>query len=254
MFDLIFIKGSSYQMGCDTGDINEQPGHNVRVRSFLLGKHPVTQNEWLSIVGNLPKTIYNKNENYPITEISWFQVIDFCNILSLKSGLSPCYIREGYRVLYTPKANGFRIPTEAEWEYAAKGGLKSNSFLYSGSNNLTEVAWYVSNSEKKIHKVCQKKGNELGIYDMSGNIYEFCWDIYDDYTSDDQDNPIGPNSLINNEQVESIKAGSKKPPRVMRGGNCFGLPYRQRNSSRYKYQYAGFTHDFIGFRLARNAE
>ncbi|MCK6695928.1 MAG: formylglycine-generating enzyme family protein, partial [Thermoanaerobaculia bacterium] len=156
--------------------------------------------------------------------------------LSEKEGLQKVYSGSWDNITMNMNADGYRLPTEAEWEYAAKGGNLSRSYKYSGSNNAGDVAWYGDNSKSKTHPVGQKQQNELGIYDMSGNVWEWCWDWYGSYSSKSQTNPTGP------------KKGSE---RVGRGGSWFNYTGRLRPSDRDStYPYSGC--DSLGLRLARS--
>jgi len=237
-----FISGGVFSMGSLTGDADEAPVHCVTVGGFSLSACVTTQSEWLNTTGSLPALIRVRGPNLPVTEVSWYETLSYCNRLSEIEGLNPCYSRIGGRVDCDFSASGYRLPTEAEWEFACRGGLWSRGYRYSGGNDLSAVSWYVGNSDRQLHPVAQKQPNELGLYDMSGNVYEFCWDIYGRYGSESDTDPMGPPGAIDN------------PHRVIRGGNCFGLPHRHRCTARWKYQYMGFRHDFIGFRVARSAD
>ena len=168
-------------------------------QNYSMMMTEITQKQWQIIMGNNPS--YYKGDNLPVEEVSWIDAVVFCNQLSEKEGLKPCYSYDGISNVEKWKfleeklrkwsdkkwkkfneifvcdttANGYRLPTVEEWQYAAKGGQK---FKYSGSDNLDEVGWYNKNSEEKTHPVAQKKPNGYGLYDMSGNVSEWCWDSY----------------------------------------------------------------------------
>ena len=131
----------------------------------------------------------------PVICVSWYDAVDYCNWLSRKDGLLPAYSRGGNSIQCNFSANGYRLPTEAEWEYAATGGSSSRGYTYSGSNTIGNVAWYSGNSGLKPHPVGGKQANELGLYDMSGNVWEWCWDWYGDYPSRSQTDPTGVSSV-----------------------------------------------------------
>ncbi len=164
--------------------------YEVTVSDFYIGKYEVTQAEWQEVMGSNPSNF--KGDNKPVEQVTWYDAVEFCNKKSRKEGLEEVYSGSGPNIKCDFSKNGYRLPTEAEWEFAAKGGNKSKDYTYSGSNNIAEIAWYVGNSNKSTKHVGGKKPNELGIYDMSGNVYEWCWDWYGSYSSNSQSNPVEP--------------------------------------------------------------
>ncbi|MDR0971583.1 MAG: formylglycine-generating enzyme family protein [Bacteroidales bacterium] len=189
--EMVVVEGGTFIMGCtdEQGSdcrSNELPAHSVTISSFSISKYEITQSQWIEIMGDLPKygimeTTY-LGDNYPVMNMMLEQAIDFCTRLSELTG------------------KHYRLPTEAEWEYAARGGNKSKGYKYSGSDNLDSVGWYIDNSYDsstdyyKIHPVGEKLPNELGIYDMSGNVMEWCSDFYGPYSEEMQIDPTGPSS------------------------------------------------------------
>lgn len=157
-FEMVKVEGGSFQMGSYSGASDEQPVHSETVGTFYIGRTEVTQRLWGAVMGTNPSNF--RGENLPVENVSWYDCQEFVDRLSRLTG----------RI--------FRLPTEAEWEYAAKGGNKSRGYTYSGSNDLYRVAWYTENSGSTTHPVAQKLDNELGIYDMSGNVWEWCSDNY----------------------------------------------------------------------------
>ncbi len=205
----VLVQGGTFTMGDESHSV---PMHQVTLSSYYISKTEVTQGQYKAVVGSNPS--YFSNVNGPVENVPWYDCISYCNKLSIKEGKPTCYSIDGNTspsdwtsgtVVCDFTAKGYRLPTEAEWEYAARGGNKSAGYIYSGSNILDSVAWYSpSNSGETTLAVGSKKANELGIYDMSGNVYEWCWDWYGSYTSSAQTNPTGATS------------GSK---RVLRGGS-----------------------------------
>jgi len=212
---MVLVAGGSFLMGSTTGDDNEAPVHSVTVGSFHMDRTEITYEQWTEVYtwGRLHgytdiclghNGYGGSGSNQPITKVTWYDVVMWCNARSEKDGFEPVYYTDNtlvtvYRsdridlntdaVKWT--ANGYRLPTEAEWEFAARGGTKSNGYTYSGSNTLDSVAWYYPNSDCVSHTVATKSANELGIYDMSGNVGEWCWDWYGAYTSVSQSDPKG---------------------------------------------------------------
>ena len=237
---LISIPSGSFWMGNQNVDAesDEKPRHRVHLtKGFLLGQTQLTQDFFEAVCGHNPSQY--KHPNHPIERISWFDVIRWCNTLSEQQDLRPAYqlteTQEGPKVLWNQMNDGYRIPTEAEWEYAARSGT---NFTYSGSNRPDEVAWFGASRRRegqKTYAVAQKKSNGWGLYDMSGNVWEWCWEDMRTYTMKDTTDPIGES---NTGHV------------ICRGGSNY-LDARQTRCS-YRMRYAMNNRSlFVGFRIAR---
>ena len=241
--EMVLIPKGDFMMGGleddeDADDI-EKPRHKVTLtRDFLMGKYPVTQALWESVMGSNPS--HFKGANRPVETVSWLDVVAFGNKLSEREGLEPVYSGLGgyqlshkfgdedwlgnskkatklsKKISVSATANGYRLPTEAEWEYSARA---NQSFKYSGSDNVDEVAWYDDNSGYETHPVGQKKPNGFGLYDMSGNVAEWVWDWYGDYSSQSDSDLVGPNRGLY---------------RVYRGGSWNHFAGYARISTRYE--------------------
>lgn len=233
--DMILVEGGTFLMGDTFGDgePEEQPVHQVTLRSFYIGKYEVTNQEYAVFCLETARNGGWATWNCPAIYASWYDAVSYCNWRSEREGLQPAYSGTGKDIVCNFTANGYRLPTEAEWEYAARGGKESRGYMYSGSNLANEVGWY---DFTYGHPIGQKRGNELGIYDMSGNVWEWCWDWYGEYDEDDVENPQGPSTGIY---------------RLYRGGG-WGYQSTLRVSQRSR---AGYTPDrrvgIIGFRLAK---
>ena len=229
-FQMVAVDGGTFTMGVDTvmvteGDANldELPAHEVTVSSFSIGQTEVTQELWEAVMGTNPSS-FTGDLQRPVDQVSWEDCQEFIARLNAITG------------------KAFRLPTEAEWEYAARGGSKSRNNIYAGSDNLDEVAWYYFNSYAQgidspdygTHVVGVKRGNELGLYDMSGNVNEWCADWYGNYTEDAQTDPVGPESGLR---------------RVTRGGGWYSTPADCRTTFR-NYEAPGSRNYALGFRLA----
>jgi sulfatase modifying factor 1 len=234
--NMVFVKGGIFHMGTDKIGNDEEPIHQVTLNRFYIGKFEVTQKEWEAVMGNNPSIF--KGDELPVDNINWYMAIEFCNKKSHQEGRSPCYTGSGDNITCNFEADGYRLPTEAEWEFACRGGLKSGNYKYSGSDNPDEVAWHELNSGDKTQPVGTKKANELGIYDMSGNMWEWCWDWYaaDYYKGSPVNNPQGPSS------------GNK---RAYRGGGIVGQIQWLRSSARYNLEPTYKSFD-MGLRIAKN--
>ena len=236
-------------------------GRKLEIASFYMSDHEVTRGEYKAVMGSDPSTAsaHDKNgneltgddnvKNNPVNKVSWYDSLVYCNKRSIKEGLTPCYSIDGktdpkewgtvptsnndtwndVRCDFT--ANGYRLPTEAKWEWAARGG---ESYTYAGSGNIDEVAWY-SNNTNGTRDVKTKKANGYGLYDMSGNIYEWCWDWR--------------GSISDGTASSGPASGSS---RCLRGGSWYGDDYAARVASR-NYDYPGSRENGFGFRLVRHA-
>lgn len=189
--------GGTSEQGSDAGN-DENPTHSVTLSSYYICKYEVTQALWRAVMGSNPSKF--KGDNLPVERVSWDDCQTFINRLNSYTG------------------RNFRLPTEAEWEFAARGGNYSRRYKYSGSNYIGDVAWYGDNSDLRTHPVGTKQPNELGLYDMSGNVLEWCSDWYGTYSSYSQTNPTGPDS------------GSD---RVLRGGSWVIFAWDCRSSCRF---------------------
>ena len=197
--ELVYVKGGTFTMGCtseqgsDCYD-NEKPSHKVTLSGYYIGKYEVTQKQWFDVMRSKPS--YFKGDNLPVENVSWKDIVGTSGNYMELNGVK--YYENGFIYkLNKEKGEKYRLPTEAEWEFAARGGINSNHFKYSGSNYVDEVAWYEGNSSKNIQEVGTKRPNELGIYDMSGNVWELCSNLTYLYTSNDQINPYGQSSSSN---------------------------------------------------------
>ena len=177
--DMIFVEGGTFEMG-SKDEADDAPLHTVTLSSFYISKHQVTQAEYFSIIGKVHQKWLGNN--FPESNVSWIEAVIFCNKASVAEGFTPCYTVKDSKVECNWDANGYRLPTEAEWEYAARGGIKNDGTIYSGSDNADEVAW----CDRELHEVMTKKPNGLGIYDMSGNVLELCWEIQLDEQLDEK--------------------------------------------------------------------
>lgn len=266
--DLVLVQGGSFKnvkssyFGKSTL-ANSYIGKPIIIPSFYIGQYEVTQKEWVEVMGSNPSKF--QGDDLPVETVTWYDCVEYCNKRSLKEGLQPYYnIDKNKRdqnnevevddikwiVAIDDEANGYRLPTEAEWEYAASGGQASRSYTYSGSNDVDKVAWYYKNSgdkeltgywswpvieqnHNKTQRVGTKPPNELGLYDLAGNVREWCWNWFGASPSFG----TGP-------------TGSKEG-RVWRGGGWLGGDFCCASTWRASYEASGRAPD-QGFRVCRN--
>lgn len=221
---MIYVEGGVFTMGGtdEQGEdvkAYEEPAHPVKLNSYYIGMTEVTQELWETVMGW--NYAWNTESNQlPMEDVSWEDCNEFAEVLSERTGKK------------------FRLPTEAEWEYAARGGIKSGNHKYSGSDNIDDVAWYGSNSDDMTHEVGTKNANELGIYDMNGNVWEWCHDWYGEYSTSSYDNPTGP------------KTGDF---RIYRGGSYKEKAEYNRTSNR-SFNRPDFRYGNIGLRVVMEVE
>lgn len=264
--EMVFVQGGTFQMGdhFSEGYPKELPLHSVTVSDFYMGAVEVTQSEWATYMPAKNWSSYGIGGLYPAYYVSWYEIIKYCNLRSMAEGLAPCYTISSSTdpaawgavptswdspwnaAICNWNANGYRLPSEAEWEYAARGGIhNADNLRYSGCNlatDLTNYAWVASNSGTTTHLVGTKFPNQIGLYDMNGNLSEWCWDWYGStyyQTCNDQGtviNPKGPDFGY--------------PTRVERGGTWVGYAFDCRAAYRYDSGPSS-SYPSRGFRLSR---
>ncbi len=244
--EMVPIPAGTFQMGntgAYSGENAEMPLRSVIIsRDFLMSTYEITQKQYEEVMGTNPSSF--KGENLPVEQVSWYDAVEYCNKLSEMEGLEKCYSGSGSTIVCDWNANGYRLPTEAEWEYAAKAGTRTD--FYSGNltneycraidANLEKIGWYCGNENFKTQKVGKKAPNDFGLYDMSGNVSEWCWDWYAAYTDKPETDPNG--------------ASTGSSSRVRRGGSWNSVAYACRSAFRDSYGPAG-VRDNIGFRVVR---
>ncbi len=217
---LVQVDGGTFTMGSNRGVADEKPPHTVTLSDFMIGKYEVTQQEWRSVMGDDHAFFHHDCDSCPADNVSYIRIMEYFTKLNLATG------------------GNYRLPSEAEWEYAARGGNLSRGYRYSGSNHADSVAWKPGNAGNSSHPVGLKKPNELGIHDMSGNVWEWCADFYqpDYYRYSIRENPRGP------------LTGTHY---VIRGGSWYfdstGLQVTDRDKSTPEVRYG-----YVGFRICRS--
>jgi formylglycine-generating enzyme required for sulfatase activity len=233
--EMVQIDGGTFTMGSPVDEQgrsnNEGPQRKVRVSPFYIGKYPVTQAEYQELMGTNPS--FFKGINLPVEQVSWFEAVEYCNKRSEQEGLAPAYTVNGNNVSWKQDANGYRLPTEAEWEYACRAGTQTP--FYSGTL-VDEAGWHSGNSEGRTHPVGEKQPNPWGLYDMHGNVLEWCWDWLGNYPAEEQTDP---------------QASSSGESRVSRGG-CWRFPALQPRSA-FRFGNKPFLQShLVGFRIVRS--
>ncbi len=240
---MVLVEKGTFLMGSADNEDNELPVREVSLDSYYIMQTEVTQAEYAAVMGDSENFSAFPGSDRPVEEVSWYDAVVFCNKLSLKAGLTPVYSLAGStdpsewgavprvtdnnriaRMTWNAiecdfSADGYRLPTEAEWEFAANGGV-SEASLYASGDTLEDGAWFLANSLDETHPVAEKTPNALGIYDMNGNVWEWCWDWYGNYHKADSVNPRGE------------KDSSVTGKRIRRGGSIKSAPEFCRNANR----------------------
>jgi len=237
--NLVPVEGGSFIIGEDYITIP----HNVDLPSFYIGKNAVTFAEYdafcIATEHMQAFDCYWGRDKRPVILVEWLECLSYCNWLSQQHGLIPSYDIQNSIVQWDISANGYRLPTEAEWEYAARGGIQTHGFQYSGSNDIMKVAWC---SVAQTYDVCKKEANELGLYDMNGNVWEWCWNKWvgkDRFDRNERDNGDNNIDILRNDVF------------ITKGGAWRNNHSRMHVAMRMGSSGAG---NDIGFRLARNAD
>ena len=248
LIPMVEIPAGRFLMGTLAGEPGHQDGegpqHWVTIsKPFLMGKTEVTQGQWRTVMGSNPSHFSSCGGDCPVEQVTWLDAIEFCNRLSDREGLSRCYRGVYPNITWDRNCTSYRLPTEAEWEYAARAG--STTAFASGSiirelrcghdPNLDLMGWYCHNSGDRTHPVAQKQANAWGLFDMHGNVWEWVWDWYGNYPSSSVADPVGPSS------------GSTW---VFRGGSWYYFAFFCQSAVRFANH--GFPGSDLGFRLSRS--
>jgi formylglycine-generating enzyme required for sulfatase activity len=231
---MVFIQSGTFMMGSHTTETNrdsDETQHSVTIsKGFYMGKYEVTQKEWVEVMGTNPS--YWKGDNLPVEGVSWNDAIDYCNKRSVKEGLTPAYTVSGSTVAWNKSATGYRLPSEAEWEYACRAGTIT---AYNTGLSITTSQANCNYNIGKTTTVGSYAANAWGLYDMHGNVWELCWDWYGSYSSGVQTDPTGAVSGAN---------------RVLRGGSWYDFASDLRSANRGNNT-PSISYNYRGFRLVR---
>jgi sulfatase modifying factor 1 len=221
--EMVELPGGTFLRGSPDTDEealeDEKPRHQVTVSGFLMSRYPITRRLYQDIRDTSPEEWEKEsnNDHLPANYVSWFDAVSFCNALSVHVGLQPCYRIDGQQVEWDASADGYRLPTEAEWEYACRAGTTSKWSCGDDPAALEHYAWYAENANSNIQPVGTKEPNAWGLHDMHGNVWEWCWDWYAEYRPEAVSNPTGPQNGTS---------------RVLRGGSAWIIPWLLRSAVR----------------------
>jgi sulfatase modifying factor 1 len=235
---MILLPGGTFSRGSKSGKADEMPVRSIKVDSFYIDIQEVTQSSFQTLTGFNPSNF--PDPDGPVERVNWVDAVKYCNLRSIAEGLTPVYSQETWEANF--EADGYRLPTEAEWEYAARAGSVADYFFAGGQRNLKYYAWYRENSRERTHAAASLRANPFGLFDMYGNVAEWCHDYYDSnyYENSPADNPRGP------------EAGKK---RVIRGGSWADRPEKlsstRRNSDLPTTPDICLGYDVYGFRVVR---
>ena len=237
---MVLIKGGAFKMGSPKGEQDANTVHEVKISDFYMDTNEVTQKDYAKLMTLNPSKF--SGDDRPVERLRWIDAVNYCNVRSEKEGLKPCYDAKNWECDFT--ANGYRLPTEAEWEYACRAGVQEDYFFSGGVAQLQHYAWFRDNSSEKTHPVAKKQPNKNGLYDMLGNVSEWCNDNYDKdyYKASPVDNPKGPE----NAKKKVLRGGSWRS----RGKYC--LVYRRSADDPATADICQ-GYDYYGFRCVKNA-